>query len=69
MYIIKKSEGYKTIKSYYEVISSKKKCNFDMTPTLMNYFKYAPITCVDVKLSFSLQFVWVFNAMKTGLSL
>jgi len=33
----------------------------------MNYFKYAPITIVDVELSFSLQFFWGFNAIKTGL--
>jgi len=54
MYVIEKNEGYKSIKSYYEVISGKKDVNLDITPTLLNCFKYALITSVDVERSFSL---------------
>lgn len=54
MYVIEKNEGCKTIKSYYEVMSGKKDVNLDITPTLLDSFKYASITSVDVERSFSL---------------
>lgn len=54
MYVIEKNEGYKTLKCYYEVMSGKANVNLDITPTLLNCFKYAPITSVDVERSFSL---------------
>jgi len=38
----------------YEVMSGKKDVNLDITPTLLNCFKYATITIVDVERSFSL---------------
>lgn len=57
MYVIKKkkkNERYKTIKSCFEVMSDKKGVTLDITPTLLNYFKYARITNVDIEHSFSL---------------
>jgi hypothetical protein len=47
MWVIEKNEGYKTIKSYYEVMSGKEDVISDITPTLLNCFKYAPITSVN----------------------
>ena len=38
MFVIEKNEGYKTTKSYYEVMSGKKDVNFDITLNLLNYF-------------------------------
>jgi len=54
MCVIEKHEGYKTLKCYYEVMSGKANVNLDIMPTLLNCFKYAPITSVDVERSFSL---------------
>lgn len=47
MQVIEKNEGYKTIKSLYEVMPGKKDVNLDITPTLLNCFKYAQIKLVQ----------------------
>ncbi|KAF0694175.1 DUF659 domain-containing protein [Aphis craccivora] len=54
MYVIEKNGGYKTLKCYYEVMLGKANNNLDTTPTLLNCFKYAPITSADVERSFLL---------------
>jgi len=51
---LKKNEGLKTNKSYYEVMPGKADDNLDIMPTLFNCFEYAPITSVNIEHSFSL---------------
>jgi hypothetical protein len=53
-YALEKNEGYKTIKTYPKVITRNQSVNLDITPTFLNYFKYASITSVDVEHTFSL---------------
>jgi hypothetical protein len=38
MYIIENNKGYKTIKSYYEVVSGKADVYLDIPPNLFNFF-------------------------------
>jgi hypothetical protein len=52
--VLDKNEGYKTIKTYSEVITGNQNVNLDITPNFSYYFKYAPITIVDVGHTFSL---------------
>jgi len=54
MYIIEKNKRNKTMKSYYEVMSSKAEVYLDITLNLLDFFKYAPITSVEVERIFSL---------------
>jgi hypothetical protein len=51
-YLLEKNEGYKTIKTYSEV--ENQIVNLYITPIFLNYFKYAPITSVNVECIFSL---------------
>jgi hypothetical protein len=53
-YVLEKKEGYKTIKTYSEVMAENQNVNLDITPNFLNYFIYVPITSVDVEYTFSL---------------
>lgn len=55
-YVLDKNDGFKTIKTYSEVMAGNLNVHLDIniTPSYLNCFKYAPITSVDVERSFSL---------------
>jgi DNA-binding ferritin-like protein (Dps family) len=51
MYIIEKNKEYKTMKSYRwkSTMSGKAEVYLDITLNLLDFFKYAPITSVEVE--------------------
>jgi hypothetical protein len=51
-YVLKRNEGCKTIKTYSEIMTGNQNVYLDITPIILNYFKYALITSVDVELLF-----------------
>jgi hypothetical protein len=55
-YVLEKNEGYKTIKTYsdYEIMIGNQNVYLNITPNVLNYFKYASITSFDVERTFSL---------------
>jgi hypothetical protein len=48
----KKNEGYKTIKTYSEIMTENKNVYVDAIPNFLNYFKYASITSVALNVFF-----------------
>lgn len=55
-YVLDKNDGFKTLKTYSVMIAGtlNVNLNINITPYFLNFFKYAPITSLNVERSFSL---------------